>query len=159
MNNMSMISARTDDLLTIPRNIGRSIIDAGTVIACPLLGTDKFVRFCKERGLSISRERLIGLERLRLFAPVFRVLTPEQDVPHLSIPPSNDTDWFNEGWAWDTTGVDTNYTVPDHCDHTHEGYYSIFQIDHLEIVLSEMTLSVHLDSYLESSATKAHRLG
>jgi hypothetical protein len=100
-----MISARTDDLLTIPRNIGRSIIDAGTVIACPLLGTDKFVRFCKERGLSISRERLIGLERLRLFAPVFRVLTPEQDVPHLSIPPGNDTDWFNEGWAWDTTGV------------------------------------------------------
>ena len=110
MNNMSMISARTDDLLTIPRNIGRSIIDAGTVIACPLLGTDKFVRFCKERGLSISRERLIGLERLRLFAPVFRALTPEQDAPHLSIPPGNDSDWFNEGWAWDTTGVDTNYT-------------------------------------------------
>ena len=88
MNNMSMISARTDDLLTIPRNIGRSIIDAGTVIACPLLGTDKFVRFCKERGLSISRERLIGLERLRLFAPVFRVLTPEQDVPHLRFRPA-----------------------------------------------------------------------
>jgi hypothetical protein len=155
MDNTSMMSARTDDLLTIPRNVGRTIIEAGTVIACPLLGTEKFVRFCKERSLLIDRARLIGLERLRLFAPVFRVVTPERDVPHLSIPPRKDNNWFKEGWAWDTTGVEPSYVVPDHNDRTQEGYYSTFQIDHLQIVLSEMTLAVHLDSYLEPSTTEA----
>jgi hypothetical protein len=67
---MTMVDPRTDDLLTIPANIGRTIIESGSVIACPLLGTEKFVRFCKERGLTITKQRLIGLERLRLFAPV-----------------------------------------------------------------------------------------
>ena len=43
-----------------------------------------------------------------------------------------------------------NYEIPDHKDETQEGYYSIFQIDYLHIVLNEMTLQLHLDSYMES---------
>lgn len=53
-----------DKLLTLPVNAGRAIVEAGAVIACPLLGTDRFIKFCRERGLSIDRERLLRLERL-----------------------------------------------------------------------------------------------
>ena len=86
---------------------------------------------------------------------MFRLLTPDKEVPPFSIPPHKDNNWFTEGWAWDTTSVEPSYQVPDHKDRTQEGYYSVFQIDHLHIVLAEMTLSVHLDSYLESSASEA----
>jgi len=146
-----MAETAANQLLIIPKNVGQAIVQAGAVIACPLLGTDKFIDFCKKRGISINRERLFRLERLRLFAPVFRVVTPQEDVKPLSIPPKKDNNWFTKGWAWDTTGVVPSYEVADHKDQTQEGYFSIFQIDHLEIVLSEMTLSLPLDAYLESS--------
>ncbi len=145
-----MISTMTEDLLTIPKNIGRAIIETGAVIACPLLGADKFVKFCKDRGLSVDRERMFRFERLGLFGPVFRVLTPEEDVKPLSIPPAQGNNWFEHGWAWDTTSVELSYQIPDYKDRTQEAYYSIFQIDHLRIVVSSMNLSVELDSYLES---------
>jgi len=46
--------AVNDKLLTLPVNAGRVIVEAGAIIACPLLGTDRFIKFCGERGLSIS---------------------------------------------------------------------------------------------------------
>ena len=94
-----MIKAVASNLLTIPNNIGRAIVEAAAFNACPLLAADRFVSFCKKRGLSIDRERLFRLERLRLFAPVFRVLTPEEDVPAFSIPLCGSNNWFEKGWA------------------------------------------------------------
>ncbi len=149
-----MVDTAADDLFAIPHDIGRIIIETGAVVACPLLGTDKFVRFCKERGLSVDRDRLFRLERLRLIAPVFRVLTPPEDVPALSIPPHTDNNWFERGWAWDTTTLHTDYAVPDRKDHSQEAYYSMFQIDDLHLVLSVMDLRVEMDSYLESSVVR-----
>lgn len=143
-----------DNLLTIPATAGRAIVQAGAVIACPLLGTDRFVTFCNERGLSIDRERLIRLERLGLFAPIFRVREPQEDVPPFYIPVRNGNDWFAKGWAWDTTGVPSTSEVPEHNDRTQEGYYSIFQLNYLHIVLSEMTLRTQLDSYLDRDEDK-----
>jgi len=139
----------TDNLLTIPTSIGRVIVEAGAVIACPLLGTDGFVKFCNERGLSIDRERLIRLERLGLFAPIFRVRTPKRDTPPFYIPVRKGHNWFTKKWAWDTTGLSPTYQVPDHTDRTQEGYYSVFQIDYLHMILQAMTLPVPLDSYLD----------
>jgi len=138
-----------DNLLTIPAHAGRAIVQAGAVIACPLLGTDWFVTFCNERGLSIDRERLIRLERLGMFAPIFRVREPQEDVPPFYIPVRKGNDWFAKGWAWDTTGVPSTSEVPEHNDRTQEGYYSIFQLNYLHIVLSEMTIRTQLDSYLD----------
>ncbi|HHL39906.1 MAG TPA: hypothetical protein ENJ37_05320 [Deltaproteobacteria bacterium] len=141
----------TDNLITLPNNAGRKIIEAGAVIACPLLDTERFVKFCKKDcGLSVSRERLIRLERLRLFTPIFRVRKPERDAP----PPfyilvRKGHNWFTKKWAWDTTGLTPTYQVPDYTDGTQEGYYSIFQIDYLHMVLQRMTDSVELDYYLD----------
>lgn len=137
------------ELLRLPRGAGRAIVESGGVVASPLMGTDAFVEYCKKRGFSLDRERLNRLERLRFFLPVFRVRTPDQDVEPLSMPPEPTNNWFDKGWAWDTSDPGTAYHVPDSKDRTQEAYYSAFQIDYLGILLSEMTLQVRLDSYLE----------
>lgn len=94
-----------DKLLTLPVNAGRAIVEAGALIACPLLGTDRFIKFCRERGLSINRDRLFRLERLGLFAPGFRVRTPKKETQPFNIPVRKGNNWFTKRWAWDTTGA------------------------------------------------------
>jgi hypothetical protein len=140
-----------ETLLSIPADAGRAIIEAGSVIACPLLGTDGFVTFCRERRLTVNRERLLRLEKLGLFSPVFRVRDPGDQVPQFRIPLREGENWFETGWAWDTTSVDARYAVPDANDSDVEGYFSIFEIDYLHTVLKAMTLHVQLDSYLDCS--------
>ena len=141
------------DLLTIPDKAGRAIVESGAMFACPLLGTDRFVRFCRDRGLDLDRERLIRLERLGLFAPVFRVRTPKKPAAQFRIPPSKGNNWFTKRWAHDMTAVPQNHDVPEHKNRTREGYYSTFQVDHLYLVLTELTLHVPLDSYLDRDAS------
>ena len=140
------------ELLSIPHKAGRAIVESGALFACPLLGTHGFLRFCSDRGLAIDRERLIRLERLGLFAPVFRVRTPKKPAAAFRIPPAKGNNWFTKRWARDTTAVPGSHEVPHHTNRTREGYYSIFQIDHLHLVLTELTLHVPLDSYLDRGA-------
>lgn len=144
--------AATTNLLDVPPRAGRAIVESEALIACPLLGTDRFVDFCRKRGLSISHERLLRFERLGLFAPVFRVRTPRKKVPPFSLSPRRGENWFTKRWAWDTTGCNAHYTVPDPRDRSQEGYYSIFQVDDLAIVTEFMNLKVELEVYLEASA-------
>lgn len=138
-----------DNPLTVPAKAGRTIVESGALLACPLLGTDRFVKFCSDRGLDIDRERLIRLERLGLFAPVFRVRTPKSSTEPFRIPPTKGNNWFSKGWARDTTGVPSRHAVPPHNDQTREGYYSIFQIHQLDSVLSAFTLQLRLDSFVD----------
>ena len=147
--------------LTIPHNIGRTIVEDGAMLCCKVLGTNRFVQFCRDRGITgadrgitIDRARLIRLERLGLFAPIFRVRTPQEPTDPFYIPPREDNNWFTKGWAEDTTTVPSSHEVPDPMDRDCEGYYSMFQIDHLHLVLSAFTLHVQLDSYLERPASK-----
>lgn len=145
--------ATPQNILTLPSNAGRAIVKEGALIACPLLRTDKFIKFCKDCGVSLDRERLIRLERLGLFAPIFRVRTPPGGRRRFVIPPTADNDWFKQEWAWDTTSVRDTYAVPDSKDRNHEGYYSIFQISHLDFILNLMNLSLSMDSFLEVAET------
>lgn len=142
------------NLLTIPHNVGRLIVEDGAMLCCRLLGTDHFVQFCRKRGITIDRSRLIRLERLGLFAPVFRVRTPQQPTDEFHIPPREGNNWFAKGLAEDTTAVPSNHVVPAHTDQNCEGYYSVFQINHLHHVLSRMTTSFSLDYYLEQSTCR-----
>ena len=113
------------------------------------------MKFCDERGLSIDRDRLSRLERLGLFAPVFRVRDPDEKVPAFSIPiRSGGRNWFETGWAWDTTKVGAYQRIPDPADRTQEAYYSTFQIDHLHVVLSVLTLNLPLDIYLAAMGNR-----
>ena len=132
----------------IPDGAGKAILENGAVLARGLLGTSGFLQYCERRGLRISRKRLVRLEKLRMFAPVFRVRTTAEAEEPLRIPLGADAIWFERGWAVDTTAVPASYPVPEHTDENHEAYYSIFQIDHLEAVISAVTLEVHLDSYV-----------
>ena len=132
----------------IPDGAGKTILENGAVLARGLLRTNGFLQYCERRGLRISRERLVRLEKLRMFAPVFRVRTTAEAEEPLRIPLGADDIWFERGWAVDTTAVPASYPVPDHTDESHEAYYSIFQIDHLEAVISAVTLEVQLDSYV-----------
>ncbi len=91
-----------------------------------------------------------------MFSPVFRVQNPGKNVPSFNIPLRSDNNWFDLGYAWDTTGLSAKYDVPHGEDHDQEGYYSVFQIEYLVIVLQSMTLSVHLDSYLDDVAQKVN---
>ena len=143
-----------ENLLTIPDKAGRAIVESGAVLACRLLGTDAFVRFCSKRGLKIKRDRLIRLERLGLFAPVFRVCTPTENATSFEIPVREENNWFEKGWAYDTTNVPQNHAVPAHTDRDQEGYYSVFQVVHLQVVLTRVTLEVQLDDFLEREDSK-----
>ncbi|TGG90206.1 MAG: hypothetical protein ERJ67_11210 [Aphanocapsa feldmannii 277cV] len=140
--------------LTIPAGAGRTIVESGALFACPLLCTNNFVKFCSDCGLAIyHKERLIRLEHLGLFAPVFRVKMPETPTEPFRIPPTKGENWFSKGWAWDTTAIPSRHVVPEDSDLTHEGYYSIFQIYHLDFVLSRLTLQLSLeDPFLEESS-------
>ena len=89
------------------------------------------------------------MERLGLFAPVFRVLTPNDDEKLFEIPVQEGNNWFQKGWAYDTTNVPQQHDVPDHTDRTKEGYYSVFQVVYLEVVLTRMTHQVQLDDFLD----------
>ena len=138
-----------EKLLTIPDKAGRAIVESSAVLACRLLGTDDFVKFCSKRGLNINRQRLIRLERLSLFAPIFRVRTPKGKAEPFHIPIRKGNNWFTKRWAYDTTCVPQSHDVPVHTDRDHEGYYSVFQIDYLQVVLMELTLQISLDDYLD----------
>ncbi|MCK9992484.1 MAG: hypothetical protein Dbin4_01004, partial [Alphaproteobacteria bacterium] len=57
-------------------------------------------------------------------------------------------------WAWDTTAMRATYIIPDYKDRTQEGYYSIFQIHDLDLVLGEMTRKIELDAFLDCKTDK-----
>ncbi len=51
----------------------KQILENEYFIASQLLSTDRFLKFCTERGINISRELLEKLEELQLFYPLARV--------------------------------------------------------------------------------------
>ena len=148
------MSIDMSDMLRAPDGAGRLIVESAAILACPLLDTEKFVRFCRDRDLPVDRDRLLRLERLGLFAPIFRVRAPSGNQRPFLIPIWDGDNWFEKGWAWDTTGVPYEHEAPPNKDRSQQGYYSIFQIGWLEHVLSMMTLHVHMDSYLVEKTTR-----
>lgn len=135
-------------LVSLPSEIGRWLVEHGCFRAVPFLKAEKFATYAKDRGLPVSRSRLMRLERLRAFRPMFRVRMPDEHVKRLDVPPTSDNNWFEKGWAWDTTT--TNYTVPDDKDRTHEAYYSIFQVEWLRQVLNDLDFNMQIDAFIES---------
>ena len=52
------------------------LIENDLFIVSPFLTTDRFIKYCRERGVETSREQLERFEELGLFFPVARVRYP-----------------------------------------------------------------------------------
>lgn len=133
------------DLLGLPENAGRLLLERGGIFLCPLLKTDDFARFCTERGHPITRERLLGFERLRLFFPIFRITSHAGERLRL---PLQDDKLFRKEIAIDTASR-REYPIPDDTRRGGEAYYSAFQISTLTFVLSEFTSKLSLEGFLD----------
>jgi len=141
-------------LIALPENAGRAIVEDGAVFTAPLLNQCHFVRYCADRGIRVTAERLALLERLGRFGPIFRVRLPDEDVPHFRIPIRSKNNWFDRGWAWDTTYPGKSYDVPKPGSEEHEAYYSIFQLEDLQGQIQQVTMTVELDWHLEPGSEK-----
>ena len=83
------------------------LVENDSFIACPLLPTDNFIQYCKERGLEVSQENLEDLERMGILFPVARIRRPTLTV---KIKYSEDRNSYTdlglledgEQWAGDT---------------------------------------------------------
>lgn len=60
----------------------RYLIDNQHFIACRLLSTSRFVKYCKDRGIWVSKEQLERFEELGLFHPVARTIKPREENEH-----------------------------------------------------------------------------
>ncbi|AXE63926.1 hypothetical protein BBF93_06625 [Hyphomonas sp. CACIAM 19H1] len=121
------------------------------MMAVRLLNARKFVAYCKERDIDVSAERLVRLERLGVFRPVFRFQADDTLTVKLEVPGDQTTTWFENRWALDSYAPSANYDIPLPNDESSAAYYSIFQIDHLCLVLNAFNMNVQLDRFLEYS--------
>src|SRR6266571_706908 len=64
--------------MKLPENIAGLLIEREAYRICSLLSSSDFVRFCSDRGMYVSEERLLKLERLGLFRPFLRIYRPDQ---------------------------------------------------------------------------------
>ncbi len=105
------------------------IIENEHFIACPLLPTDQFVKYCTDRGIKTSREQLEQLEKLSLFYPLAR-------VRHAKI-------LFDEGQIWDPSlrEFEAWDTFRDQEKKKQvENFYSVFQVYPLHELLTATDL-------------------
>lgn len=83
------------------------VINHGNFFQRTLLSTTAFVKFCNERGIEISEERLEKLEKLGIFLPVLRIHYPEIYIKRKTIKVDGQPDKIEEfgiledGEKWD----------------------------------------------------------
>lgn len=140
----------SDRLLSVPSGIGKTLVESGELMLCPLLRADDFCRYSSDRGLRIDQERLHRFEIIGALRPVFRACVVDSDNHQtIEVPLRSSASAFDDGRAWDTTEVEVP-PVPALGDRSCQAYYSIFQVDQLRLLLSEFSLTVQLDGYLDA---------
>jgi len=137
-----------NNILTIPDGIVKHILSRGGTTVFKLLNADKFVDYCKQRDLDVDRDRLLSLERLGLFVPMFRI-NIEGCKEQIRIPIDYNSSYFEDGTIIDTYGNMGKYHIPDLDNINCQAYYSVFQIDGLYLTLTSLTMRVRLDSYID----------
>ncbi|NRP75734.1 hypothetical protein ILFOPFJJ_06657 [Ensifer psoraleae] len=135
-------------LLAIPANAAILLLRAGGVHLCRPLRSGEFVKFAKERGITIDAARLLRLERLGIFSPLFRVYNSNARTP-LRLPLITNN-WFRKGYAVDTSNGQP-HEVPENFGAESEAYYSKFQIASLLWALADFTVPIHLENLLDGS--------
>jgi hypothetical protein len=143
-----MAGVSEDRLIAMPAGAGKILLERGGIHLCALLKADNFSKFSTERGLRVSAERLLTLERLGLFSPLVRLRSPNIERKPLSLP-LRDNEWFDRGWAIDTADGGEHW-VSDQRTNDSEAYYSRFQIASLDFVLSEYDFTVQLEKFVHA---------
>ena len=139
-------------MIQIPASPGQMILDDVAVRMRPLLMRDEFVRFCKDRNLTVSREQLHRFEELRVLAPVIRIASRAHEDIVLHLDGTATASDFDSGWVTDASAPRATYTLPSVDDQESMAFYSAFQIWTLERVLRETTWSFHMEEYAEADA-------
>ncbi|MDE0473259.1 MAG: hypothetical protein OXI50_01755 [Gammaproteobacteria bacterium] len=113
----------------------------------PLLTTQEFVRFCKDRNISVSLELLHRFEELHVFTPVIRIAGPDDEDLVLHFDGTPTASEFAKGWIVDASAPGATYPLPDIEAPTSMAFYSAFQVWALEKVLHGTTRTLRLDEY------------
>lgn len=159
------------------------IIENEFFITCPLLPTDQFISYCKDRDIQVTRERLEKFERLGIFYPIARVKYQKIKIKVEYIENgkryrdfgmlkdgeewSGDTieeyssfkfekefakNWFEEGLLWEpfTKPFEPWEKFLDENRHIQvESFYSIFQCYTLNLLINQITIRIHAESYID----------
>lgn len=128
------------------------ILDEVAMRLSLLMTPDEFIRFARDRNLSVSREQLHGFEKNRVFVPVFRIASAFPEGKTLYLDGSPTAPDFEAGWVVDTSAPGATYTVPDIDDPECMAFYSPYQLWALERVLRGTTWSLDLGSHVGSDA-------
>ena len=148
-----MAASESNKLLSMPPAPGRLIFETDSFMTVPLLQLDKFVTYCTERELEVTAKRLNRFEKIGVFQPIARCIETAETTSKLDVANGPQSDWFDRGLLVDTCDLSADYAVPEVGDESSEAFYSIFQIDHLSVVLTEMTLRVDLDPHVGEEAS------
>src|SRR5437763_1102092 len=126
------------------------LIDKEALIVCPLLDAREFTRFCRDRGIDITEERLERLEKLKLLAPILRM-----DVQH-GRPASWDRATLNqmlqEGRVWDPASRQFSPWSQFKGDNgilRLESFYSAFQCYAAQKLTETLTVKVQAEFLVE----------
>ena len=128
------------------------ILDEVAMRLSPLMTRHEFIRFAKDRNLSVSREQLHGFEKNRVFVPIVRIARGLPEGHRLYIDGSPTAPDFEEGWVVDTSMPGATYTLPDIDDPDCMAFYSPYQLWALERVLRETTRSLDLGAHVGPDA-------
>lgn len=140
-----------DDALLLSENSGLLLLQSDSLMTVSFRDAADFSKYCRERGVYVSVERLNRLERLGVFRPLFRVFHRDGLDRRLRFPNGNIADWISADAIVETYDPAIQYEVPPCGSIDSIAYYSVFQIDHLDKVLAELQLIVHLDSIADES--------
>ena len=141
-------------MISLPPQPGRLILNEVALRQCPFLTVDKFVRFCKDRNLDVSEERMHRFERLGLLRPIVRVRKIDDGKLVLSLDGKPVDDAFDEGYVIDTCAPDADYEPVSIGDEDWMPFYSTFQLWELEHIVLSMDFRVPLElNLLEGPST------
>ena len=117
-----------------------------------LLSADDFVRYCTERNLRVTRERLHRLEVLRAFRPLVRIDRGADGNGSIYLDGLPAPNSFWDQWIIESYSPFTEYSVPEIEDNRVVPLYSAFQVWDLDDVLRRLNYEIELDWHLEPDA-------
>lgn len=118
----------------------------------PLLEVDQFVKFCGERNLGVSKERLHRFEQLGLLRPIVRIQRIDGGNLVLELDGEPADDAFEEGHVIDACAPDADYEPASVDDPDWMPFYSAFQVWEVELVLNRMNSVNWLENYADDDA-------